>query len=197
MRALVADDDRIVATMLTRSLADWNFDVVVANDGEAAWALVQAQTPQIAIVDWMMPALDGLDLCRRIRQDARTAHMYVILHTARDGGADVVAGLEAGADDYLIKPYDPHLLRARLDVGVRVATLQRRLADRVAELEATVSTIRRLQGLIPICTYCKRIRSEGNDWEQLESYISEHSEAQFSHGICPTCLLAAYSALPI
>ena len=120
--------------------------------------------------------------------------MYLILLTSRDSRADVVAGLNAGADDYLVKPFDPDELRARLQVGVRVLRLQERLADRVAELETAVSTVKRLQGLIPICSYCKRIRSEGNDWEQLESYISEHSDAQFSHGICPPCLDAALRA---
>lgn len=192
MRALIADDDRIATTILSRALAKWQFDVTLAHDGESAWSLIQTQAPQLAIVDWMMPALDGLGLCRRIRQDATTAHMYLILLTSRDSRADVVAGLDSGADDYLVKPFDPEELRARLHVGVRVLTLQERLADRVTELEAAVSTVKRLQGLIPICSYCKRIRSDSNDWEQLESYISEHSEAQFSHGICPPCLAVAW-----
>ena len=192
MRALIADDDRIATTILSRALAKWQFDVTLAHDGESAWSVIQTQAPQLAIVDWMMPALDGLGLCRRIRQDPTTAHMYLILLTSRDSRADVVAGLDSGADDYLVKPFDPEELRARLHVGVRVLTLQERLADRVTELEAAVSTVKRLQGLIPICSYCKRIRSDSNDWEQLESYISEHSEAQFSHGICPPCLAVAW-----
>jgi sigma-B regulation protein RsbU (phosphoserine phosphatase) len=192
VRALIADDDRIATTILSRALAKWQFDVTLAHDGESAWSLIQTQTPQLAIVDWMMPALDGLGLCRRIRQDPTTAHMYLILLTSRDSRADVVAGLDSGADDYLVKPFDPEELRARLHVGVRVLTLQERLADRVTELEAAISSVKRLQGLIPICSYCKRIRSDSNDWEQLESYISEHSEAQFSHGICPPCLAVAW-----
>jgi sigma-B regulation protein RsbU (phosphoserine phosphatase) len=195
MRALIADDDRIGTAILSRALANWNFQVAVAHDGEAAWDLVRGQAPQLAIIDWMMPTLDGLELCRRIRLDPARAHMYLILLTSRDSRADVVAGLNAGADDYLVKPFDPDELRARLQVGVRVLRLQERLADRVAELETAVSTVKRLQGLIPICSYCKRIRSEGNDWEQLESYISEHSDAQFSHGICPPCLDAALRAV--
>ena len=191
MRALIADDDRIATTKLSRALANWHFDVSLAHDGESAWGVIQTQAPQLAIVDWMMPALDGLDLCRRIRQDPATARMYLILLTSRDSREDVVAGLDAGADDYLVKPFDLEELRARLHVGVRVMTLQERLADRVAELEAAVSTVKRLHGLIPICSYCKRIRSDSNDWEQLESYISEHTDAHFSHGICPPCLVAA------
>ena len=195
MRALIADDDRIATAKLSRALANWEFDVSLAHDGESAWDLIQSHAPQLAIVDWMMPVLDGPGLCRRIRQDAATAHMYLILLTSRDSRADVVEGLDAGADDYLVKPFDPEELRARLHVGVRVLTLQERLADRVAELEAAVLTVKRLHGLIPICSYCKRIRSDSDDWEQLESYISEHTDAQFSHGICPPCLAAACADL--
>lgn len=195
MRALIADDDRIATVKLSRTLAKWQFDVSLAHDGESAWSVIQAQAPQLAIVDWMMPALDGPALCRRIRQDATTAHMYLILLTSRDSRADVVSGLDAGADDYLVKPFDPEELRARLHVGVLVLTLQERLADRVAELEAAASVMKRLHGLLPICSYCKRVRNEGNDWEQLESYISEHSNTQFSHGVCPTCLETAYAGL--
>jgi sigma-B regulation protein RsbU (phosphoserine phosphatase) len=195
IRALIADDDRIGTTLLSRTMANWNFDVRIAHDGEAAWTAIKEHAPQVAIVDWMMPVLDGPDLCRRIRDDAATAHLYVILLTSRDSRDDLVAGLNAGADDYLVKPFDHEELLARLRVGVRVVMLQERLAERVSALEIAVSTVKRLQGLIPICSYCKRIRSEGNDWEQLESYISEHSDAQFSHGICPPCLTAAYAEI--
>jgi sigma-B regulation protein RsbU (phosphoserine phosphatase) len=195
MRALIVDDDRIATKILSKVLTRWQFDVSLAHDGESAWRVVQSQGPQLAIVDWMMPELDGPGLCRRIRMDPATAHMYVILLTSRDSRADVVEGLGSGADDYLIKPFHPEELRARLQVGVRVLTLQERLADRVAELEAAVSNIKQLEGLIPICSYCKRIRSDGDDWEQMENYISEHSAAKFSHGICPSCMPAAMRAI--
>jgi phosphoserine phosphatase RsbU/P len=193
MRALIADDDRIATTLLSRALKQSQFDVSLAHDGESAWTIIKTVAPQLAILDWMMPVLDGPGLCRRIRQDPATAHMYLILLTSRDSRADVVAGLDSGADDYLIKPFDADELRARVQVGVRVLTLQERLADRVLELEAAVLRVKRLQGLIPICSYCKRIRSDSDDWEQLETYISEHSEAQFSHGICPPCLAKAWA----
>jgi sigma-B regulation protein RsbU (phosphoserine phosphatase) len=195
MRALIADDDRIATALLSRALADWQFDVSVAHDGEAAWELTRTLAPQLAIIDWMMSTLDGPDLCRRIRHDESHSHMHLILLSSRGSRADIIAGLSAGADDYLVKPFDPAELRARLHVGVRVLTLQERLADRVAELEAAVSAVKRLHGLLPICSYCKRVRNDGNDWEQLESYISEHTDAQFSHGICPPCLATAYAEL--
>jgi sigma-B regulation protein RsbU (phosphoserine phosphatase) len=192
MRVLIADDDRVTTAILTRALGNWGFDVGVAHDGESAWETIRAGGPQLAIVDWMMPGLDGPALCRRVRESTSTAHLYVILLTARDSRADLVAGLDAGADDYLVKPFDHDELRARIQVGARVVALQQRLAERVAELEAAVSIVKRLHGMIPICSYCKRIRSDRDDWEPLETYISEHSDAQFSHGICPPCLTKAW-----
>jgi DNA-binding response OmpR family regulator len=110
-----------------------------------------------------------------------------MLLTSRSARSDLVAGLEAGADDYLVKPFDLGELRARVHVGMRVATLQERLADRVAELQAALASVKQLSGLLPICSYCKRIRSDKDYWEQVDSYVAHHSEAQFSHGICPTC----------
>jgi DNA-binding response OmpR family regulator len=116
--------------------------------------------------------------------------MYVILLTGRASRADLVAGLDAGADDYLVKPFDLEELRARVHVGIRVLTLQERLAARVAELQSALSTVKQLSGLLPICSYCKRIRSDENYWEQVDSYVAHHSDVKFSHGICPSCFEA-------
>jgi phosphoserine phosphatase RsbU/P len=188
MRALIADDDRIATEILSTALQRMNIDVAVASDGGAAWDLLTAgDGPSLAIIDWMMPTIDGLELCRRIRQNAAHAHMYVILLTGRHDRKDVVAGLDAGADDYIVKPFDPDELRARVQVGIRVLTLQERLADRVAELQDALTRVKRLQGLLPICSYCKRIRGDDQYWQQVDSYIVEHSDAQFTHGICPPC----------
>ena len=174
MRILIADDDRMSTMMLSRSLERWGFEVVVAHDGISAWGhIVGDNPPALAIVDWMMPGLDGIELCRRIRATELAAPVYVILLTARTSRQDLVAGLEAGADDYLTKPFDPDELRARIHVGQRTLAL--------------IANIKRLSGLLPICSYCKRIRSDQNYWEQVESYITEHTDARFSHGICPTC----------
>jgi DNA-binding response OmpR family regulator len=188
MRALIADDDRIATEILSTALQRMNIVVSVANDGGAAWEVLTAgDAPSLAVIDWMMPTIDGLELCRRIRQNPAHAHMYVILLTGRDDRKDVVAGLDAGADDYIVKPFDPDELRARVQVGIRVLTLQERLADRVAELQEALTRVKRLQGLLPICSYCKRIRGDDQYWQQVDSYIVEHSDAQFTHGICPPC----------
>jgi CheY-like chemotaxis protein len=131
--------------------------------------------------------VDGLTLCQRIRETPRLRGTYVILLTARTERKDVIAGLEGGADDYIAKPFDRDELRARLGVGLRVLALQQSLAERVRDLEQALQRVRQLQGLLPICCYCKRIRDDSNYWQQVEDYLAACSGAQFSHGICPQC----------
>jgi sigma-B regulation protein RsbU (phosphoserine phosphatase) len=192
MRILIADDDRVSSTILRHSIERLGHDVVVAHDGEQAWRMLrQDETAAIAILDWMMPGLTGLELCRLIRQGEARSHLYVMLLTARNGPADVVTAIDAGADDYLTKPFDPEELRARVQVGIRIVSLQRRLAERVAELQEALSQVKQLSGLLPICSYCKRIRSDDDYWEQIDSFVSQHSEAEFSHGVCPSCFETA------
>jgi len=173
MRILIADDDRMTAAILGRAVERLGFQITVVPDGVAAWdAFCGADPPAIAIVDWMMPGIDGVELCRRMRA-REGAYVYVILLTSRTSSNDLVAGLDAGADDYLTKPFDPDELRARVRVGQRTIEL--------------LAKVKRLSGLLPICSYCKRIRDDENYWEQVEQYISEHTDVRFSHGICPAC----------
>ena len=188
MRVLIAEDDRITGEILSRTLQRWSYETTVVSDGAQAWEhLRSATSPTLAILDWMMPEIDGPDVCRRVRAELPLANMYLLLVTAREGRGDVVAGLEAGADDYIIKPFDPEELRARVAVGIRVLGLQQKLAERVSELQAALTNVKQLSGLLPICSYCKRIRGDDQYWQQVEGYIAQHSEAQFSHGICPSC----------
>jgi PleD family two-component response regulator len=188
MRILIADDDPISATALGRALAPDKFDVTVVSNGTAALEiLLRPDAPSLAILDWMMPELDGPDVCRRIRAEAPRADRYLILLTSRDAREDVVTGLEAGADDYLIKPFHRGELLARVSVGARVLSLQEGLANRVDELQQALAQVKQLRGLVPICCYCKSVRSDGDYWQQVESYIEQHSDAQFSHGVCPPC----------
>jgi sigma-B regulation protein RsbU (phosphoserine phosphatase) len=190
MNVLVADDDRIAVTVLSQTLRQWDFDVTVVSDGAEALSYLQAhgtRTPTLAILDWMMPQLEGADVCRRARQEMPNANMYLMLLTSLESKGHIVAGLDSGADDYLIKPFDPEELRARVNVGVRVIALQERLAERVSELQTALANVKQLHGLLPICSYCKRIRGDDQYWMQVESYIAARSDAQFSHGICPPC----------
>ena len=196
MRALIADDDPVAAMAVSSSMSNWGFETTVVHDGLAAWEHLTSSNPaSLAIVDWEMPGLEGPELCRRVRSDTERAHLYLILLTARNSSTDLVAGLEAGADDYLIKPVDLNELKARVQVGVRVVSLQARLAEEVTELQATLDNVRRLRGLLPICAYCKRIRDDRNYWQRVEVYVSEHTDATFTHGICPSCLEEAKAHL--
>ena len=188
MRALVADDDRGTAVILTRALERLGLEVLVAHDGAEAWAILQRDSSIVlSILDWMMPGADGPELCRRIRRDESRAHIYLILLTSRGASADLVAGLDAGADDYLVKPFEADELRARVQVGLRVHTLQERLADQVAELQEALTNVKQLRGLLPICSYCKSVRTDQNYWERVDHYVAQHTDVQFSHGICPPC----------
>ena len=188
MQVVIAEDDRVTGEILARTLQRWEYQTTLVGDGAEAWErLRSAAEPTLAILDWMMPGMDGPDVCRRVRAELPLANMYLLLVTARDSRGAVIAALEAGADDDIIKPFDPDELRARIAVGARVLGLQQKLAERVTELQAALSNVKQLRGLLPICSYCKRIRGDDQYWQQVEGYIAQHSDAQFSHGICPTC----------
>ena len=187
MKILLAEDDPMYARLLER-LLEGEYEVGLAHDGVEAWEALQGENPpQLAVLDWLMPRMDGIEVCRRVRQRPEMAPTYMILLTSRDHIRDILTGFTAGADDYLVKPCDPEELRARVRVGRRVVELQSALEAHVAQLQQALTSVRQLQGLLPICAYCKRIRNDENYWEQLETYLSEHSEATFSHGICPNC----------
>jgi sigma-B regulation protein RsbU (phosphoserine phosphatase) len=188
MRLLIADDDRISRSFLEHALTNAGHEVVVAASGDEAWhVLDRADAPLLAILDWVMPGLEGTEICTRVRQRGAPIPTYIILLTSRSAKDDIVAGLRAGADDYLTKPFNIEELTARLQVGVRLIEMQQKLASQVKELEGALAQVKSLRGLLPMCAWCKKIRNDSNYWEQLEVYISEHSEAQFTHGMCPDC----------
>lgn len=188
MKVLIAEDEPDSRQLLQIIVERWGYEAAPVCDGvEALEALQQEDAPQLALLDIMMPRMDGLEVCRRVKQNSKDVPAYIIMLTAKTLAKEIVSGLEAGADDYLTKPFDPHELRARIQVGERILELQKNLAMRVSELEEALSSVKQLQGLLPICSYCKKIRGDQDYWEQVESYISKHSEAQFSHGICPDC----------
>jgi CheY-like chemotaxis protein len=191
MRILIAEDEPVSRRSLEAILSRWQHEVVVVADGAAAWqVLQQPDTPRLAILDWMMPELNGPEICRCVRNLPDAEMIYLILLTARAGKQDVITGLDSGANDFISKPFDHDELRARLNAGIRIVELQQSLAERVRELGEALSRVKQLHGLLPICCYCKMIRDDQNYWQQVESYIAGHSQAQFSHSVCPTCLEA-------
>ena len=191
-RVLVAQDEPASALGVARTLHAWGMDVVAAGDGGEAWAHLQ-RDPDIsaAILDWTLAEVQGPELCRRIRAHETRDHLYVLLLTPRERRDDLVAGIVAGADDYLIAPFDDEELRARLHVGLRMRQAQQTLRARADELQAAASRITQLSGLLPICSYCKQIRTDQDYWQQLEDYLGQHTDLQFSHAICPGCYDAA------
>ena len=189
MRILIAEDDLTSRTVLEAVLKKEGHEVVAAVNGGDAWTLMQQDdAPSLAILDWMMPEMDGPELARNIRSQQGQRPAYIIMLTTKDDKSDIVAALEAGADDYLTKPFDTGELRARVDVGRRTIALQEALADQAEELRKALDEIKTLSGIIPICATCKKVRDDNGYWNQVEVYIRNHSDASFSHGICPDCM---------
>jgi phosphoserine phosphatase RsbU/P len=188
MKILIADDDRVTRRMLEFLLTEWGYETVVVCDGLTAWQMLQgSDAPKLAILDWLMPGMEGLEICRRIRQLPTRQPTYLILLTVKGNRQDIVAGLRGGADDYITKPFDLEELQARVHTGYRIVGLQRGLNDHVKQLEDALSRVKQLQGLLPICSYCKNIRDDQDYWQRVEDYIATHSEVRFTHGICPSC----------
>ncbi len=188
MRVLIAEDDITSRRLLEVSLSRSGYEVLAVGDGDEAWRMLQGDDPQrLVILDWMMPGKDGIDICRRLRSQPRESYIYVILVTTKTKAEDIVAGLEAGADDYLTKPYDPHELRCRVKNGERILGLESALAKKIRELQEASSHVKQLQGLLPICMYCKKIRDDSDTWHRLETYIEHNSDALFSHSLCEEC----------
>lgn len=188
MNILIAEDDSVSRRLLETHLKRWGHDVESYDNGQAAYdAIMGCTEPLLAILDWMMPGLDGPEICRKIRESQQQTQPYLLLLTSKEGSQSTVEGLKAGADDYVTKPFDSAVLRARVDVGLRVLELQSKLSRRVRELETALANVKRLQGLLPICSYCKRVRNDGNYWQQVDMYLAENTEARLSHGFCPDC----------
>ena len=186
MKLVVADTGSSLRPLLEETFGR-DYELTVSSDVAEAWAALDSGSPALAVLEWNSSGIDGLELCRRIRASERTAEIYVILITSRNGLNSLVRGFAAGADDYMSKPFEIAELRSRLRAGCRILQLQIALRDRIDELQGALDQVKRLKGLLPICSYCKRIRKDRFYWQQLESYISENSEAEFTHGICPEC----------
>lgn len=188
IKVLVADDDRDILRLLQKLLSRWGYEVVVATTGqEACDILLSEDAPRLAVLDWDMPEITGPEICRRCREDSHAASSFLIILTGKENKADVVSALDAGADDYVVKPFDHSELRARLRVGVRVIQLQQSLSLRVSQLQESLDQINELKKLLPICAYCKKIRDDNDYWQQVDDYMMSHSSLKFSHGICPDC----------
>jgi len=193
MKILIAEDDLTSRTVLKAVLEKLGYDVVETSNGRDARIIMEnSDAPRIVILDWMMPEMDGLEILKWARAVPSSQPPYIIMLTTKSEKNDIIAVLDAGADDYIAKPFDPGELRARVDVGRRMIDMQDRLSAKVQELQQAFDEIKTLQGILPICSYCKKIRDDKGYWNQVEAYVSQHSGAQFSHGICPECVEKYY-----
>ena len=188
---LIADDREPNRKLLRSMLEPGNYSLVEVPDGQAALLALQTiPTPVVALLDWEMPGMEGIDVCRQARLRPDPPPMFLLLLTVRDNPRDIVSGLRAGANDYVTKPFMVDELLARVKIGLQMVELQQSLANRVAELQQALAQVRQLSGILPICSYCKKIRDDHDFWQRVEEYITDHSEARFTHGICPECYSA-------
>jgi len=194
MEILIAEDNATSRALLQAILQKWGYQVTAVKDGMEAWEILREEAaPAIAVLDWMMPEMDGFEVCRRVVEIEKRNPPYLILLTGRDSKEDISAGLEAGASDYITKPFDDNELRARIRVAERMIRLQDSLHRKIAELQDAVNHVKTLQGILPICMHCHKIRTDDQAWQRLESYIEVHSDARFSHDLCPECMKKHYN----
>jgi sigma-B regulation protein RsbU (phosphoserine phosphatase) len=174
MKILAAEDDDVLRTVLAHTLRKLGHEVVEAVNGEDAWARLQTTPFRIVVSDWMMPKVSGLELCQRIRARESADYVYFILLTVLDANEENKRkAADVGVDDFLVKPLNPTDLWLRL-----------RVAERIIHC---ASRVRQLEELLPVCGYCKKVRNDQDYWQQIESYIREHTGAKLSHSICPDC----------
>ncbi|MEA3210935.1 MAG: hypothetical protein QOE70_3992 [Chthoniobacter sp.] len=175
MKILIAEDDPVSVKILEFTLEHYGHEVITSSSGMEAWEKFDREPVRVIVSDWMMPDMDGLELCRRVRARPKTDYTYFILLTANyTGRENLRSAMDAGIDDFMTKPLDREAILMRLRVAERILDFTRQ--------------IRLLKELIPICMYCKRVRDDSDYWQQVETYIHTCTGSNFSHGICPECL---------
>lgn len=172
MKLLVAEDELISRWILKETLQTWGYDVTVCEDGKEAWEHYAEGDYRVVISDWAMPYINGLELCQKIRAASPSDYCYFILLTTRDGKDCFLEGMDAGADDYMIKPFDSDQLKARLKAAERM------LASRPYVMP---------RATVPVCAWCNKIRESDHLWRTMEEYISIHTNVGLDRSLCPVC----------
>ncbi|MDE3181067.1 MAG: response regulator [Acidobacteriota bacterium] len=190
-RILIASGDLQSRRNLHNTCRSFGYEVTEVSEWTAVTRILKrTHSPSVAIIDWPLALPQGSQppgLPSQLRTERAGRPLHIILATAPEAKGREIEGSQTEADDYVVKPFEAHELRARIQLGFRLVRLQNALEERVLELETALGRVRNLQGLLPMCSYCKRIRNDRNYWQQVESYIAEHSGAEFTHGVCPHC----------
>lgn len=173
MRLLVVDDDEDFRALIGLSLETLRHESVMVASGADALDRLRAEKFQVLITDWNMPGMTGLDLCRRVRAETPEIQIYIILLTAMSGSENLIQALDSGADDFITKPYDEGQLAARLRVVERTLGLRKE--------------VQQLVGLLPVCSYCRKVRTDDQQWLEMEKYLARSVDTTITHGICPSC----------
>ncbi len=190
MKILIAEDEFTTRMMVQVCLENWGYKVEsVTNGAEAMEMLQRKDRPQIAILDWEMPELDGIEVCRRLREAGDENPVYVILLTGRDSSKDILQGFDAGADDYMTKPFSDNELRARVRVAERLVRTQLSLVQSVAELKDALNQLEVLESGIEVCSECHSVFSPYDmEWQKLDMILKEHFDPRFIFTAgCPSC----------
>ena len=185
-KLLIVDDTPINLKILSSVLCD-EYEIVLTNSGQDALKLVQSEVPDLILLDVMMPEMGGFEVCRILKEQDSFRDIPIVFITALIDEADEARGFEVGAVDYITKPFKPAILKHRISTQLELKSQRDALTRKNIELEEALTRVKELSGLLPICMMCKKIRDDSGYWNQLETYISRHSEALFSHGICPEC----------
>jgi len=189
---LIVDDTPSNIHILVESLGD-EYDIKVAKNGRSAIEIAgRTDKPDLILLDIMMPGMDGYEVCMRLKKSESTHDIPVIFLTAKNDPADEEYGLSIGAVDYISKPFVPSITKARIKTHLALKFQRDELVRQKEDLKNAFDQIKILRGFIPICSSCKKIRDDKGYWNGIEKYISDHSEAVFSHSICPDCIDRLY-----
>jgi len=185
-KLLIVDDAPENLRMLYQTLKN-DYKLFSASNGKEALSLAESVAPDLILLDVMMPEMDGFEVCSCLKRDDTLKDIPVLFLTALVEETDEVKGFKAGAVDYITKPFKPMVVKHRIATHLQLKSQRDELASKNLELEEAIAKVKVLSGLLPICMECKKIRDDKGYWNQLEAYISEHSEVLFSHGLCYEC----------